>query len=283
MKTQFIKITANPGELLVAREVKEKKFSAPLHYHPELELTLILKSRGKRFIGDSIENFEPGDLVLVGENTPHFWCNDNHLQDDSYSLAIVVQFNKDFLGEYFFRLTGAEHIEKLINNSRRGICLKDATTNELVKEKILKILDLATFEKTLALLEILNIFSKSDIYYLSSPGFKPYLNEVDCTRMNKVYNYVYNNINSSFDVSEIAALLNMSVSAFSHYFKKRTQKTFTQFINETRVGNAKRLLMETDKSIAEIAYESGYNSLSNFNKQFYSLVKFPPKTFRKNY
>lgn len=103
------------------------------------------------------------------------------------------------------------------------------------------------------------------------------------TRMNKVYNYVYNNISSPFDVSEVAGQLNMSISAFCHYFKKRTQKTFSQFINETRIGKAKRLLIETDKSIAEIAYESGYNSLSNFNKQFSSLERSSPKTFRKNY
>jgi len=283
MKTQFIKITADPGELLIAREVREKKFSAPLHYHPELELTLILESSGKRFIGDSIESFGPGDLVLVGENTPHFWCNELPLSEDDCSLAIVVQFSKDFLGDCFFKLTGAEHIDKLINNSSRGACLSSSSTKALITKKILSILEAETFEKTLLLLEILNIFAKSEVRYLSSPGFKPYLNETDYTRMNKVYNHVYNNICNSFDVSEIADLLNMSVSAFSHYFKKRTQKTFTQFINEARIGNAKRLLMETDKSIAEIAYESGYNSLSNFNKQFYSLVKYSPKTFRKNY
>jgi AraC-like DNA-binding protein len=283
MKNQFIKITPNPGESLVAREVRERKFSAPLHYHPELELTLILESSGKRFVGDSIENFEPGDLVLVGENIPHFWCNDGNLSEDGTSLAIVVQFNKSFLGESFFKLNGADHIDKLIKNSSRGICLKDDSTKALVTQKLKKIVDLGTFEKTLLVLDILNIFANSDVYYLSSPGFKPYLQEIDCTRMNKVYNYVYNNINGSFNVSEIADSLNMSVSAFSHYFKKRTQKTFTQFINETRICNAKRLMIETDKSIAEIAYESGYSSLSNFNKQFNSLVKFPPKIFRKNY
>jgi len=283
MRTQFIKITADPGELLIAREVRERKFSAPLHYHPELELTLILESSGKRFIGDSIESFGPGDLVLVGENTPHFWCNDSPASEDSSSLAIVVQFSKDFLGDCFFKLTGAEHIDNLINNSSRGACLKSSSTKALITKKILNILKVETFEKTLLLLEILNIFAKSEICYLSSLGFRPYLNETDYTRMNKVYNYVYSNISNSFDVSEIADLLNMSVSAFSHYFKKRTQKTFTQFINETRIGNAKRLLMETDKSIAEIAYESGYNSLSNFNKQFCALVKYSPKNFRKNY
>jgi AraC-like DNA-binding protein len=283
MKNHFIKINTTPGELLVATEVKGKKFPAPLHYHPELELTLILASTGKRFVGDSIQNFEPGDLVLVGENTPHFWSNSDDLSEDSFSHAIVVQFNKSFLGENFFKLNCADHIDKLIMNSRRGICLNDPTAKALVTEKLMQMLVLPAFEQALLLLEILNIFAKSDLYFLSSPAFRPYLNEIDCTRMNKVYNYVYNNITSSFDISEIAGLLNMSVSAFCHYFKKRTQKTFTQFINETRIGNAKRLLIETDKSIAEIAYDSGYHSLSNFNKQFNFLEKSSPKNFRENY
>src|SRR3954469_18437606 len=121
MKIQFIKISPKPGEPFIATEVKEKKFSAPLHFHPELELTIILEGSGKRFVGDSIEHFEPGDLVLIGENVPHFWCNDDHLLVDSFSLAIVVQFSKSFLGENFFKLCGAEHVNKLINNSSRGI------------------------------------------------------------------------------------------------------------------------------------------------------------------
>lgn len=284
MKTQFIKITTIPGEPLTATEVIEKQFSAPLHYHPEIELVLILESSGKRFVGDSIESFGPGDLVLIGENIPHFWCNEKQLSDDSYSRAIVVQFNKSFLGENFFNATGANHIVKLINDSTRGICLKDPVTKALVQEKLMTILDLSTFDRTLCLLDILNMLAKSkDVQYLSSPGFKPYLNEIDCTKMNKVYNYVYNNIGNSFDQSQVASLVNMSVSAFCHYFKKRTQKTFSRFITEIRIGNAKRLLIETDMSIAEIAYESGYNSLSNFNKQFHALEKFSPKIFRKNY
>jgi len=283
MKNHFIKINTAPGELVVVTEVKERRFPTPLHYHPELELTLILASSGRRFVGDSIQNFEPGDLVLVGENTPHFWCNGNDLPENSFSHAIVVQFNKSFLGENFFKLNGADHIDKLIINSGRGVCLNNPITKALLIEKLKQVVVLPAFEQTLLLLEILNIFAKSDLYFLSSPSFKPYLNEIDCTRMNKVYHYVYNNISSSFEISEIAALLNMSVSAFSHYFKKKTQKTFTQFINETRIGKAKRLLIETDKSIAEIAYESGYHSLSNFNKQFNSLEKFPPKIFRQNY
>jgi len=282
MSIYFEKITPNPGEPIFSKWLKEKKFSFPLHYHPELELTLILESSGKRFVGDSIEDFEAGDLVLIGENIPHFWCNDNN-QQDSYSQAIVVQFDKAFLGEHFFKSVRADHIDKLIANSNRGICLQDPSTKALIKEKLIEIVNLDTFEKTLLLLEILHIFAKSDVYYLSSSGFRPNLNEIDCTRLNKVYNYVYDNISNPFEIADIADLLNMSVSNFCHYFKKRTQKTFSQFINETRIGNVKRLLIETDKSIAEIAYESGYSSLSNFNKQFSTLVKFSPKDFRKKY
>ncbi|MHB1178608.1 MAG: AraC family transcriptional regulator [Daejeonella sp.] len=283
MKIHFEKVTTQQGEPLLVKEVNARVFPAPLHFHPELELTLILESSGKRFIGDSIENFEPGDLVLVGENLPHFWCNEESPSDDGYSHAIVVQFNKYFLGETFFRLTGATHIENLISNSNRGIEIKNPTKS-LVKEKLIKILDLNTFEKTLLLLEILDIIATTkDFYYLSSPNFKPYLHETDCTRMNRIYSYIYNNISNNLDLTEIAGLLNMSVSAFCHYFKKRTQKTFTQLVNEIRIGKAKRLLIETDKTISEIAYEIGYHSYSNFNKQFCSLTKSSPKEFRRNY
>ena len=283
MKVHFEKLTALPGEPLLVSEVKAKKFGTPLHFHPELELTLILESSGKRFIGDSIENFEAGDLVLVGESLPHFWNNGDNLSNDSSSHAIVVQFERCFLGENFFETIGAEHIKNLLSNSNRGICITNAT-RDLVKEKLMKMLSLKTFEKTLLLLVILDIIANStDFYYLSSTDFKQYSTKEDCTRMNKIYNYVYNNIGKRFNIAEIAAKLYMSVSAFCHYFKKRTQKIFTQFVNEIRIGKAKQLLIETDKSIAEIGYECGYNSKSNFNKQFGSLAKSSPKTFRKNY
>jgi len=283
MKIHFEKVTNQPGEPFLVREVTARVFPVPLHFHPELELTLILESSGKRFIGDSIENFGPGDLVLVGENLPHFWCNDESLSEDAYSHAIVVQFDKSFLGENFFKLIGATHIENLISNSNRGILIENPA-KALIKEKLMKMLHLNIFDKTMLLLEILDIIAKSkDFYYLSSPNFKPYLHENDCTRMNKIYKYVYNNISNNFDLAEIAGLLNMSVSAFCHYFKKGTQKTFTQLVNEIRIGKAKQLLIETDKSIAEIAFEIGYNSISNFNKQFCYLSKSSPKAFRINY
>ncbi|MDO6432193.1 AraC family transcriptional regulator [Flavitalea sp. BT771] len=282
MRSQFIKITANSNEPIVVTEVVEKRFSALLHYHPELELTLILEGTGKRFVGDSIEEFQPGDLVLVGENIPHYWCSSPILSEDSCARAIVLQFKKDFLGEDFFKLAGAEHIDRLINDGR-GICLKDANAKAIILDKLLKFNHLNTFGKTLLLLEILDLFAKSEVHYLSSPGFKPSLHETELTRMNKVYSYVYHNLGNPLEIAEIAGLLNMSVSTFSHYFKKRAQKTFTQFVNEMRIGLAKRLLIETEKSIAEIAYECGYGSLSNFNKQFNALVNLSPRTFRKGY
>jgi AraC-like DNA-binding protein len=283
MKIHFEKLTGLPGELLLVKEIKAPKFTAPLHFHPEVELTLILESSGKRFVGDNVENFEAGDLVLVGENLPHFWYNGEDLDTETHAHAIVVQFGRFFLGENFFKITGAEHINNLLINSGRGICVKKPTSI-LIRKKLIQMLHLDTFGKTLLLISILDIIAKSaDFYYLCGADFTPNLNKNDCTRMNKIYDYVYNNISSSFDITDIAALLYMSESAFCHYFKKRTQKTFTRFVNEVRISNAKQLLIETDKPIAEIAYECGYNSLSNFSKQFYSLGKTSPKDFRKNY
>lgn len=285
MRIHFEKITYEVGAPLLVREVKEKLFSAPLHVHPELELTLIVESSGKRFVGDSIEDFESGDLVLVGGNLPHFWSNDEMYSHDkgSDALAIVVQFDASFLGPNFMKLSGAQHIEKLLQSSNLGICIIN-DTRDILSQKMVTLQHMDTFGKVLTLLEMLDILAKSkDYYFLASPGFKPYLNASDCQKMNKIYAYVYQHINGKLDIVQIADLLNMSISAFCHYFKKRTQKTFTQFVNEIRIGNAKRLLIESDKSISEIGYECGYNSISNFNKQFSTITGLAPRAFRERY
>lgn len=285
MKIHFEKITYETGAPLLVKEVKSKSFTAPLHFHPEIELTLIVKSSGERFVGDSIEGFESGDLVLVSENLPHFWTNacEYSADEDTNAHAIVVQFNSLFLGEKFMDLSGAKHIQALFNKCHRGICITGDTRN-LVSNKILEMLQMDTFRKVLTLLDILDIIAKSDSYYfLASFGFKSYMNTSDCQKMNKIYDYIYNNLNKRIEIIQIAGLLNMSVSTFCHYFKKRTKKTFTNFVNELRIGKAKRLLIESDKSISEIAYECGYNSISNFNKQFNSLTGIAPKNLRKSY
>lgn len=282
MKIHFEKVTPGFESPLLIKEVTGKVFHAPLHFHPEIELTLILESSGKRFVGDSIENFAPGDLVLLGENIPHFWSNEKDLlKQEGRAHAIVVQFDMFFLGERFLKLSGAKHIENLLRESRRGVCLK-GKTKDIVAGKLTGILHLDTFGRILLLLDILDTIARSkDYYLLASPNFSAYSNDEDCRKMNKIYNFVYANLTQPLDITGISEMLNMSVSAFSHYFKKRTQRTFTQFVNETRIGKAKKLLIETDDSIAEIGYACGYNSLSNFNKQFNFFTGSSPKSFRK--
>lgn len=286
MKVHFEKVTMR--EPLLVKEVKSKVFTAPFHFHPEIELCLIVKGSGKRFVGDSIEDFQRGDLVLLGENLPHFWSDGNKPSTDGEinAHAIVVQFNTLFLGENFLDLSGAKHIETLIkNSSHRGICIT-GKTKDIVTDKIFTMQQKQTntFGRVLALLDILDILATSPNYYfLASPGFKSYFNPDDCQKVNKIYDYVYKNINNPLDIAKVAELVNMSVSAFCHFFKKRTQKTFTQFVNETRIGKARRLLIESDRSISEIGFECGYNSISNFNKQFDSLTGIAPKNFRKSY
>lgn len=284
MKIHFEKLTHAMGAPLLTKEIRGKTFTAPLHFHPEIELTLILKSSGKRFVGDSIQCFGPGDLVLLGENLPHYWSNvKDPYTNESTAHAIVVQFSTSFLGKEFMELSGANHIAKLLKSSARGICIKK-TSRDIIAKKLVEILHLETFRKVLTILEILDEISKSKhCHLLASPYFKPYLSTEDCKKMDKVLNFVYNNLTSTLNISAIADSVNMSESGFCHYFKKRTQRTFTQFVNEIRIGKAKRLLIESDDSVAEISYACGFNAISHFNKQFYSLAGSPPTVFRKNY
>lgn len=284
MKIHFEKITHEIGAPLLLIEVKGKCFTAPLHFHPEIELTLILQSTGKRFVGDSIENFGPGDLVLLGENLPHCWSNaKDSSQNQTTAHAIAVQFNSLFLGNKFMELSGAKHIAKLLQDSSRGICIKNSS-RDVVAKKLVEIPHLNMFRRVLTLLEILDIIARSkDWHFLASPYFKPYSNLDDSRKMDKIFNFVYNNLNSTLSISNIADSLNMSGSAFCHYFKKRTQRTFTQFLNEMRIGKAKQLLIESDDSIAEICYACGFNTISHFNKQFYLFTGSSPKAFRESF
>ena len=284
MKIHFEKITPPAGTPLLVRRVAGDTFAAPLHFHPELELTLIESSAGKRFVGDSIEPFEAGDVVLLGENLPHFWSNTlPGLADTAPAQAVVVQFGADFLGSDFWKRAGGRHIEQLLHDSRRGLCLQGAT-RAAAAATLAGLPECPAFEQVLTVLALLHQLAEAGDYRpLSSPGFRLRLRAEDCSRLNQVYGYIYANLNGPPSIGTAADLLCMSPSAFCHYFKKRTQKTFSQVVNEARIGQARQWLMETDRPVSDIGYHCGFATLSNFNKQFAHLSGCSPSRFRQRY
>ncbi|GJM34300.1 MAG: AraC family transcriptional regulator [Saprospiraceae bacterium] len=282
MKALFEKLEQPDNSPFLLKEVVLPAFNVPFHFHPELELTLIQKSEGRRYVGDHVGKFGPGDLVFIGKNEPHFWQNTKH--ENGGSKAIIVQFEEHFLGKTFFTKQGMQHIGKLMQKAHRGIQI-GGHSKKVIEEKLLAMFDLDPFEKVVSLLSILTIIASSnDLEYLASPGYKATFNQADCDRINAVCQYVSDHYTVEIDTSYVAvSVANMSTTAFCHYFKKRMNKTFTQFVNEVRVGEANQLLIHSNKDIAEIGYLCGYHSLSNFYKQFGQINHLSPKKYREKF
>ncbi|MGB0522622.1 MAG: AraC family transcriptional regulator [Flammeovirgaceae bacterium] len=257
-----------------------------LHYHPELQITIILESYGTYFIGDSIERFQAGDIFLIGPNLPHVFRNDQAFYKEDPTLRasfISMYFNDQSFGKEFFKLPEMWHINQLLKKASRGI-KAEGRTKEIVGEKMKRLVKLEGFDRFLMLLSILNtIATSTEWHYLSKVSFSAPQKETESKKINDVFDYIMNNFNGSISLEAVASVANMSTTAFSRYFKQRTQKTFSNFLSEVRIGHACKLLIEGDYNITEISYACGYNNISNFNRQFKTITKHTPSEYLKRY
>ena len=281
MQPLFEKIPLTQLSSYQIREFKLPQFDMPLHFHPELELTWIVAGKGKRIVGDSIADYGEGDLVLIGSGLSHFWYSDKEYAKQKPSHSVVIHFKEGFLGEQFFKVPEMINIHRLLEKADRGISIGHGLRN-MVTQRMQDLLVLEGSEKIFGLLAILNILAQSDNHtLLSSLGFNPYVNSLDCERINKVSHYVLENFASEASLAEAASIIHMKAPAFCFYFKKRTCKNFSQFVNEIRIGHVCKLLMETEMPISEICFASGFNNLSNFNRRFRELHQVSPSVYRK--
>ena len=252
----------------------------PWHYHPEVEITLITKGEGVLFIGDKISKYSNQELVMIGSNLPHEWRSDSNPSNDHYSECLAVHFNKNFPGEDFYKIPEALPINYLLDLSLRGIKVNEEAAKLFIREKLLLLIKTTGIERINILFSILNrIASCSDIELLSSAGFFNSINDRQTDKMNIIYKYVINNFKNQISIDLVAQQVNMTTTSFCRFFKKGTSKSFIQYINEIRVGYACKLLLEENFSISEIAYESGFENISNFNKQFKKIKNITPSQF----
>ncbi|MDZ7933422.1 MAG: AraC family transcriptional regulator [Emticicia sp.] len=285
MKPQLLKIS-NPADSSFSLFVQESPyFPMPWHYHPEYEIVLILESTGKRFVGSSITDFKAGDLCMIGSYLPHYYRNDEEFYAKESKLkakSLVMHFLEDFLGEKFLQIPESQAIKTLLERSKRGLSFGEKTV-EKITPKFVNMLKLSGMERLLEMIAILTILSESDDKQDLTTNPISLRNEVDSTRMNKVFEYVMLKYQEEIQLRDVADLANMSESAFSRYFKKRTRRTFTQFLAEIRIEHACKLLMVDKMSVAEISFESGFNNLSNFNRQFKAIKKITPLAYRTKF
>lgn len=256
----------------------------PWHSHPEYELVLVTESCGKRFIGDRLTNFKPGDLALIGPNLPHSYRNDDvYYQDkDLRASSIVVHFQESSFGENFFSLPESQALKQLLSKSSKGLNIIGQTNTEVGK-RMHELLELDGFSRWIKLMEILNILICSEEYEYISTDHIIYVSEKESERMGNAISYIMENYNEEITLHDVAQIANMTDNGFSRYFSQRARKPFVSFVNEVRLGHACKLLIEENLSVVEICFESGFSNLSNFNKQFKKHLKVSPKDYRKQF
>ncbi|MEJ7779660.1 MAG: AraC family transcriptional regulator [Daejeonella sp.] len=285
MKASLEQVPVCTNSSFLVREFNVPYFEAPLHFHPVFELTLITESKGKRFIRDHMGDFDINDLVFMAPNVPHFYrCIDSYYENNAHlrARAIIIQFKEDFLGKDFFSIPEMTLINKLFCDSVRGIVYHNKTRKEIIT-RMKKIRYANGVEKLNQLLSILEILANSEDSQLLSKhnliGYNPKDNE----RMSKIYEFVMSNFTKNICLQDVADIANMSEAAFCRYFKKKTRKTFTSFLNEVRIAHASKLLIEDDLNVSQICYKSGFENLSNFNRQFKSFTKVTPLTYKQQF
>lgn len=276
-----------PLQPLAGSSIIYRKFSDELpngdpvwHYHPEIELVYIRRGNGKRHIGNHISYYTEGDLILIGPNVPHYGFTDRLTQRNT---EIVLQFRKDFLGLGAGEISEFRRIFELLRRAEQGISF-----NGRIRHKVGEILDQmsvqSSLERLLSLISALHLLASSEEYQLlntSSVALESRIEEK--SRIKNIYDYVRVNFQQEIRLDEMANLVSMTVPSFCRYFKNNTKKTFSQFVNEFRVIHACKLLSETRRSIADIAFECGYNNFSHFNKQFKAICNQSPSEYRKQF
>lgn len=282
----FQHIYLNDDESYNILKVDRPFFVVPWHVHPEIEIMYIVEGEGSRFVGDHIENFTAGDLVVVGSNLPHCWKNGpgHYEQGSAYrAKARVILFREESFGQEFFNIKELKNIREMFRRAQQGICFKGRTA-AIAAEKIINAYEQNGAKRFISFVDILNDLAESKEYkLLTSEGYRPPLFTSDMQRLNKVVDHLMENFQKPIKLDDVASLAYMSPTAFCRYFKNHTNKTVFRFLNELRVGFAKKLLLEDKDNISDIHYVCGFNNASNFYEQFKKIAGCSPLQFRKQY
>jgi AraC-like DNA-binding protein len=280
MKPRFEDIASKRGAYsYVAYRYATSAFPFLWHYHPEYELTLILEGSGERMVGDSHEYFFPGDLVLLGPGLPHTWVS------EMGSAAVVIQFSESFIAP-ILQYNECDRIRQLLARSSPGLSFPVTGLGKGdLMASIMRLPASKGVGRITGLLDVLQTLAGSRVVArpLASPYFQPALGKKTEGRIGKVFQYVHRHSGEHVALAEVAALINLSESAFCKFFKRTTGKTFSDYASDIRIGHACRLLAESDETITEIAYRTGFDSLTYFNRVFLRKKKMRPREFRKGY
>ena len=249
------------------------------HFHPEYEIVYVEGASGTRHVGDHISGYENSDLVFIGPYIPHLNFDYGVTTDCE---QVVIQMKENFLGKDFLQVPEFSEIKQLFNKADYGLSFS-GQTKEVVGEKLKEIVSLNHFEQLISLLHIFQLLATSEEVTVlnSSPAMNKAF-EKDQQRMDLVYKYIETNYQQKLDVNEVAENTHVTTAAFCRFFKKNTKMTFTDFVNQYRINQAKNSLLQ-NKSVSDACYSVGFDNISYFNKLFKKIVGENPSAFKKRY
>ncbi len=282
MQPAFERTPTQQWESFHCEVVIGRGYNATWHFHPECQLTLVIKSQGYRLVGDSLTTLEPGDLVFLGPNLPHVWCQDPSAPSSPDPVhAIVVRFHVTFLGPGFLEVPEMRPVVRLLERARRGLKVQ-GKTRERVAGRMQELVDARGLSRLAGLLSILAELAESqELRPIASPGFEPDPGVGDHERVERVIGFIDRHFEEEIDREDLAREAHLSAGAFSRFFKVRTGMTPSRYLNEVRVGRACRLLSGGDLKVTEIALKSGFQNLANFNRRFRQIMKMTPREYRQ--
>lgn len=274
IQQEIVPITSD--DLFIILNHPDAKFDYPIHCHPEYEINVVMKTEGTRVVGDSEESFADLDIVMTGPYVPHVWKSDlvtNHV--------ITIQFSKELLNFQMISKRLFMPIRQMLVDSMQGLQFygEDAVK---IKDEIIELTRMQGFGTATKFLEILNSLAHASRRKLVTNMYESevLISQSKSRRISKVCRYIEENLSRKISLADVALLVNMSESAFSHFFKKKTGISFITYVNNLRVAKACDLLASTSLSASEICYDCGFNNKSNFIRIFTKRKKMTPIEYR---
>lgn len=255
-------------------------FYDKLHQHHELQLMWIEKSDGTLIAGDYIGRFTPGDLFVIGSGQAHVFKNDEEQQTSNEQAAsLSIFFDEKYLGDHFWQLEEMNATRKLVAKASKGLKVTGHTKEQIIK-MMSEVVTQEGIDKLITFFSIIKLLStSSEIASLSVTATPEAYNHSEGKRMNDILHFTLRESHRKIYIDEVAQVANLSTEAFCRYFKTRTGKTYTNFLNEIRVSNACKLMIDKDSSIGDICFKSGFSNLSNFNRVFKKVTGKAPSKY----
>jgi len=278
----FEKIDVPNKHSFITRKLELGEHTSKIHSHKNFELNYVISGSGRRIVGNHITSFEDGDLVLLGPDLPHSW-EILKPKKNTTPASIVIHFYENIISADFFNIPELEKVEMLLKQANTGISFNGSKAKK-IRSNFERLVNLEGLEGYIELLRVFNLLLqvKDQEYLSNNVGNIPTFSK-DLDRLNKVYEYVFINVGEGIKLDEAAALLHMAPGSFCRYFKKKTNRTFIQYVKSVRIGLAAKMLTETDQTVTQICFESGYNNLANFNHYFKRIMKKTPSEYRKDF